>query len=709
LNAHSTGINLEAMSLDSTNLTVDYHDSVAAFDVFVQLSDSLSVGTKGNVEISQNLYRVLVDSLNLRFLDQMWRKEGPPALISIDDSGYGFEPLTLHSRGQTIGISGLINDMGESDFAIDISDIKLSDYERWFGEEAGVDGTLFINFKLQGTFARPELECQIVAKQGTYYDVSFDTFDGTFGYADENFTWGFYLAKTQSDSALESSARLPMSLSLAPFATEIYADKEMEFKISTQGIEVAFLQQFFPGVKKVQGTLVADIVVRNTLNDMHGVGPIRIINGQLDIPEFGMKFRKANIVLLLREQELLISGFKVESGGGTFKVTEGSLSLSQGNVQNFSAKFRADNFRLINNKMMNARVSGDVGLSGSVQSPSFTGELTFTEANIFYEEWLEEATPVTLTSLPFFVITDEPVTTDSNGAIRFQKTAAQFEEEFTESALFKSLSGELALYFPRNVWVKGSDTNIEVEGELVAVKEVDSDIVLFGSFSVMRGYYEILGNPFHITEGELVFTGDPEHNPEVAFTATRKLVDREQGNNHELTVKIAGTLFYPEFEYRLDNQATSELEVAYILLWGKPLAEANQPTAGANGQPQEEGKLGLGKRATGFLEGQLLNQISNQLGQKLSLDVIEIKKGKSITEASVRVGKYITRDVYLSVGQDVDGGARTVEMEYDLPISKVKYLRFLSEYINLLLQTSVQDKSDEKDQGAFDILGKIEW
>jgi autotransporter translocation and assembly factor TamB len=502
------------------------------------------------------------------------------------------------------------------------------------------------------------------------------------------------LAKSAVDSLLESSGFLPMTISLLPYEADFHAEEPLEFKMSTRGMDIGFIQPFFKGVKNIAGVLVADIVLSNSLNNLRGIGPVRLLNGNFDIPEMGTKYRKMNLVLLLNDREIVIHDFKVRSGKGELKIVEGGLSLSDENVEGFTAKFVADNFLVIDNKMMTALASGELEFAGSFRFLEVSGELTVDQARMNYQEWFQEPTHVALTAQPFFVIAEDLVAFDTTGAMRFQKEQQATEEDFTESQFYKNIRGEIAFYFPRNSWVRSSDTNIEVEGEFVAVKE-GPRFVLFGSFATIRGFYELLGNRFQIDQGEMVFVGSPDHNPEVAMQASYTFKDpsSDDQQSQEFQVAISGTLYEPEFQFTLDGKEARQQDVVSILLFGQKydaLSFGQRSNVPSNN--------GIQDRATGLLTGQILKQLSRSLGQELSLDVIQIEKGKNLMDAKLRVGKYVTPDVFVSVSQDFGAeGNQMVELEYEIP----KKILFF----NLFLQAS----QERRGNSAMDVFWKIEW
>ncbi|HEX9654321.1 MAG TPA: translocation/assembly module TamB domain-containing protein [bacterium] len=677
-----------------SDFRLNYADSVIQFRIAAQKSDDISAVTAGELHWDDAGYDVILRELELNLLQQLWQKKNEPSIIRISQDGYAISDLVLHNGEQMFFLSGKLNLEQDNDLTLRMQNVDLANYRVFLEEDVNLNGRLDAELLFLGNMAEPELKGNFQIANLEYYQVPFENFSGLVDFSADTLAWKAVLSKVTNDSLMETSGFVQMKISISPYVFQLLSDQQVVIKVSTRGLDLSFLQLLSPDIKNLKGTLVADIVLRNTLNDLRGIGPIRLFDGQFDLPTLGTKYRDINLVLLLQEKELLIKDFRMKSDGGELSLVGGGLALSEKSLEDFKAHFRANNFRLMNDKRMQAKVKGDLEISGSIQAPKFAGEITVTESRIYYPAWFEYEHLVELTSQPFFIISDDSAVFDSSGAMRFQKKRTTAEGDFTETELYKRLRGELAIYFPRNTWIRGEDTNIEVEGELVAVKE-GPEIVLFGSFATIRGYYELFGNRFQISQGEMIFHGEPDPNPEVKIEAVYEFQDAasEDRQKHEFKVAITGTLYAPEFKFTLDEQVAEQQDILSILLFGQRKSDLS---VGETYHASNE--TDLEDRATGLVAGQLLKRLSGKISKELSLDMIQIESGKNLTDSKVRIGKYVTPDVFVSVSQDFGAeGNRKVELEYELP----KKLFFL----NLLLQASVERRGST----GLDIIWKIEW
>lgn len=682
----------------NADFKMSYEDTLLDYEIKLVQTEKMTTEMVGTLAILPEGYKLILAEFQFEGYEQNWTKIGQETEILYQGSEITVSKLKLASEGQTITLYGSLDTQGSGDLHFEIDSLNVQKFVNLMNTNAQYAGLLNFNLAVSGTFENPVIDGDFKIVDGQYFEVSFEKFSGKLGYQDNEITWKFMLSKTRGDSLMESSGFLPYKLSFSPFENQLLENEPLEIKLSTRGIDMSFMQGFMQSVKNIQGLLVADIVLRNTFQDLRGVGPIRFINGQFEIPDLGTKYEDINIVLVLEDKEIIINNFKAKSEG-YLKIIEGSLSLSQQHIERFRARLRADNFELMDTKALETSVTGEITLSGSIQAPVITGDLSVPDARVYYPAWIEEETTVELTDQPFFVIGADTSEFDVEGALRFQKEGTpEVEKPFTETVLYKNLRTNLSLKFDRNAWLRSEEANIEVEGTLDLVKEQNRDFVIFGSLSTVRGFYELQGNRFEIVEGEINFRGSPDYNPNIHIEAVHEFRQRSQGEalKREIQVVITGTKDEPQFSFTMDGQPVEQKDVVSILLFGQPFDDL--PIGQRSNVASESDGTSLEGKATGFLTGQLIKRLSSRLGSEFNLDVLQIESGQGLGDARVRVGKYVTPDVFVSVSQDFGAeGEQKVELEYEIPRKIL--------FFNLFLQASKEREGDT----AADVIWKIEW
>ncbi|NTX11724.1 translocation/assembly module TamB domain-containing protein [Myxococcus sp. CA056] len=208
---------------------------------------------------------------------------------------------------------------------------------------------------------------------------------------------------------------------------------------------------------------------------------------------------------------------------------------------------------------------------------------------------------------------------------------------------------------PRNIWVKGSDVNVEL-GLSEDFRVEYTDVArLFGQVRVLRGRVDVLGRRFDVQRDSIVsFTGPPTV-PYINVTAEH----RNDSANITVFVTIRGQ------GRDITLKPTSE----------PPLPESEIYTLLATGRRTLERGSGASMTASAqaaSVVGSLVaNEARKALAAKLPLDVISIEAGGAgIAGTKLEVGTYVTDKIYVGytgrVGANIQQGenSNAVRFEY---------------------------------------------
>lgn len=205
---------------------------------------------------------------------------------------------------------------------------------------------------------------------------------------------------------------------------------------------------------------------------------------------------------------------------------------------------------------------------------------------------------------------------------------------------------------------------VEISGNIELIKNKNY-FELFGSVETVRGQYDLLGRTFVIKNGSISFQGGEEINPHLNIDASYSF--RNQGSaSQELTVQITGTLNSPDINFMLNGSSVNEGDALSYILFGKAMNELTM-----NEQQNVQG-AGAEKVAEKAAASVVSSQLSSFLGDKLNLDYLEVKSENGFDNASVVVGQYITKDLFVSYEQrfgqtdEKDVAKYEVKLEYEL-------------------------------------------
>jgi translocation and assembly module TamB len=143
----------------------------------------------------------------------------------------------------------------------------------------------------------------------------------------------------------------------------------------------------------------------------------------------------------------------------------------------------------------------------------------------------------------------------------------------------------------------------------------------------------------------LIFNG-PISNPGLDIRASRKADDGTTAG-----IEAKGTAQAPQVTLWSNPPMTQSEALAYLLL-GHPLDQS---------QPEEGNKLANAATALGLKGGNLL---AKKLAARFGLEEASIQSGKTLSEAALVVGKYLSPHLYVSYGIGLFAPVNTFRIRY---------------------------------------------
>jgi hypothetical protein len=217
------------------------------------------------------------------------------------------------------------------------------------------------------------------------------------------------------------------------------------------------------------------------------------------------------------------------------------------------------------------------------------------------------------------------------------------------------LALDLRITFERDVWYKEDTSAIEARGELFLKKASGGPTRLLGTVETVRGQYTYLGRTFEVQEGRADFLGSVPPDPRLKARG----VYVAQPAGIRVNLDLSGTRTQPQLALS-SEPSWPETDIVCILATGRPCQEMR--AGGEATGPEERGQ----QVAQQFLSSYLLQKVrQTSVFQKVDLDVFQVKTREG--QADVTVGRYLTRDLFVSVEQTLGENAqRRVNAEYSL-------------------------------------------
>jgi translocation and assembly module TamB len=203
---------------------------------------------------------------------------------------------------------------------------------------------------------------------------------------------------------------------------------------------------------------------------------------------------------------------------------------------------------------------------------------------------------------------------------------------------------------PGRVFVRGRGLDSEWRGQL-KISGTASDPQVTGTLSVVRGNLDLLSKTFALTKGTLSFYGTNVDNPDIDFLA--------EANSANLTAQVhmTGTVQQPTIELTSSPPYPQD-EILSRVLFGK-----------GSGQLTPLEAVQLAQAAAALTGASTGPGITDFLRSATGLDVLRLEQGNdsgTTSGATLKVGKYVADNVFVSVNQGLTSEDSNVGVEVEL-------------------------------------------
>lgn len=356
----------------------------------------------------------------------------------------------------------------------------------------------------------------------------------------------------------------------------------------------------------------------------------RVEDGQFVLPASGVAFRG-----IAGEAHLTGLSAQVRVGGqsatGGQASLEGTIDLAGGRVADLA--IRAEDLVVRQPQLFDARVNGNVALTGSLRDGALaSGVVAVSQAEIRIPNSPLGRRGVGVQGL---------VHVAESSASRRTREAAGIASGTRYGRRPVPLRLDLTLQAPGRVFVRGRGLDAEMGGTLRLGGDTH-EMVPSGSFGLIRGRLDLLGNRFSLTDGSASMVGS--FMPYVTLTATT------QSYGVATSITVAGQADSPEISFS-SVPALPQDEVLARLVFRRTLESLS---------PFQAAQLAL---SLATLTGQADNSILSRTRQAMGLDDLDFTVD-DVGNTALRAGRYLSDRVYSDVSVDSTGqGEMTINLD----------------------------------------------
>jgi translocation and assembly module TamB len=626
-----------------------YRLDTATFAAGIRRDETHDLTIAGRADI--NGRSATLDRLGFVLVDDEWQLQQPTTIswagpIRIDE-------LLLVADGRRIAIDGVIDREGQQDLTLSLDSVPLDGFAEFAGLR-GVVGMLDGTVRLDGPATDVSVSGDLSARVSEMVaDMTIETEAGQLT-IDAS-------AEDGGGNPLTVRGSLPFALSIAPDHEAPPAAGALALQVAADSFSLGWLTPLLEqtGMQRLEGRFSADASFRGTADSPDLSGTARVVGGRISIPDQGIEYDDVRVRVTLDGSRIHVDTLRMRAEG-TAAIT-GDIVLDRIDDPRFELEGRFDRFRAARNEWTRLGLSGDIRITGDLQSPDIRGNITVDDTD-FYADPAGQGGgggAVTLTE------DDYEMLRNYFGYIPERDTLADRD-------LMDAWAMNVDVALGTDVWARKRaepEMRLQLGGSLDVRKEPGDSIRLFGTIEVdpRRSFFQQFGRRFSVSEGSVTFNGSI-WSWVADLDAEYEVPSFSDPTAPEVVITLSVTGGWENLSLVLGAQPSLETsDILSYLATGRPAASAAE-FGGSGG-----GVLGTGasfavSRAASFLE--------DAASETVGLDVVEIRQD-GLRGATLVAGRYVSPRLYVGFQQSLtlrdqdEGIARRdqgtqVEVEYSL-------------------------------------------
>ncbi|MBW2724863.1 MAG: translocation/assembly module TamB domain-containing protein [Deltaproteobacteria bacterium] len=373
-------------------------------------------------------------------------------------------------------------------------------------------------------------------------------------------------------------------------------------------------------IEEVRGHATGQLSVKGSPEGPNLNGELRIDNARLQLALLDERVGPIHGHLIFSNQGVQVERIEIESKRGPAIVT-GHYRWGADGRDDLRLETRFEKFALTHFPLLDARVSGNLDLSGSLGALNATGDLDFEHVQI---------------NLP---APEDPLFREVRilGLEKSDSVETAALQSPRPSA-YQSAQAEIAIDVRSGARIRQRGADLQVEGKFRLRKKRMSPTLLQGSLRTTYGTYTFLGRRFDVSEAIATFNERNPPDPDVHLVATRQFGDVTVG------VETSGRWSEPESRL-ISTPEMDDSEILSYLVFDKPIDEIGQ---------RNDNRLNA---AVAQMAGNMaLSQLSRALSEELPINEISMGVNEDMTVATIGVETSVGDDIIVRYDRALQAG-----------------------------------------------------
>ncbi|MDD5354115.1 MAG: translocation/assembly module TamB [bacterium] len=596
--------------LSTLNCAGYYKDKIFDYELALTGRPNQALSLKGLTNIQKTPIETNVELLRIQYLDQIWMNE-KIFTLQTDRHYLAVDDLVMGNRGQVIRAQGLLDWQGAFDFSLSIENLQLGYFNESFSADQIITGNLNSFIFISGTAGQPVMKARVEMGDLEIKPVCLEKYTMDLNY--QNGQWEMRgLGICQANSSLDLAGTWLYPVNFDRPLPDIW-DSNIDLKVKLDKLPLDFMQTIVPAISSAKGFLSSTIEAKGSLRDPHIDILANTTEGSLKFRDLPEPFTALKTKARIHNKKLELAYLLADIENGQFYLA-GTGVVEKLQLASFDFALKITNGPIFYPGIFTATVNADGSFKKKGADYALQAEVTALEGIIEIEVTEQEKQA----DLIFIDDSDQP------------EDKQQPEEKGPES-FYDHLAMDFNIHSEGDVWYKLGTSKAELVGDLRIQKQLKGELTYLGSVRIKQGYYDFLRNRFIITHGELQFPGTAGFNPLLN-------IDGEYDELSEIviTATVRGDLNNPLIQLRSDPPQ-KDVEILSYLLFGKSSQNlSNQEASSVESQ------------VLSFIGRSTVLKVRDILGDKLTIDTLDIKKDEDNRDWRISVGKYIGHRLFVS-------------------------------------------------------------
>jgi len=558
-----------------------------------------------------------------------------------------------------VGANGILSADTTNSFELKISQLDLAPLNRFIQKQDSLKGILETEIFISGTAGNPEMVGTINIENPGYGAYGFTSLNSNLNYSNKKGSAEVTTPDLGDDFNISFSAPFDVSIDSLNFVfsepDSFNASLVLDSLLVSESIK-----NLLPN-DSINGIINANITARGDFKNPQFYGGLDLVNGHFESKKLGIDYDQIKTSINFDGRKITLDTVNVKQKGGLISLTgemEFDSTIVKGSIISSSLQADANNFFVTRHRNYEILIDANTFVKTSSQNPEFGGQIKVIRSDVFLPALISSDGPDNEENVPMLV---EALYTEGDSILLNKNLESEkTKKRIDPGELLNNLTGKLTVEIPRNSWIKSDNMRIELSGDIDIIK-TGRYFELFGSIEILRGHYILYGKKLNIKEGEIIFQGGEELDPNLSFT-TEYVYRGSDKEKRYLNLLITGNVSEPDITFILDGNEISETDGISVLVFG-----ATSDEIGYSGQNNIISSIGFNAVAN-----VITSQLSKTVGTQFNLDMIEVTATENWQSAAFVVGKYITNDLFVIYQRgfgEVDGDEitpETITLEYEI-------------------------------------------